>query len=625
MTQLNETASFVATMMLNSLLVGMLIAVGVYIALKLTRGASPRMRYLLVVISFLTAAALPFVIVLLPVGSAPLLTVIEHSSTENPQAVENYSSQLAPATFRPNSSEVESGLVVKVDSIARFLSHSSISIGLFSVWLIGASLLLGREVSGHFGAARARRTWRPASRDIRQRLSWPGNIPLFIDNRLGPCALGVIKPTVVMPSYIIDDLSTNASRQVARHELDHLKWRDPFMNSVMRVMRACLWPSLPLWYLEWAAVFEREAAADRSAIRTGSADLSPDMAALEYASTLLSIAKKRSEGNADRHHFLTATEAGREPGLEVRIRRLLAVSSRPRHAHLFLAVVTLLASAVAVILLPIAKVPTQANQTTSDAGRSIQVGNNPGFETGIVDEPLREALASTPAALSRVADTHRSDTNKEARMSRSAGAIDEESSVPIATIADAEEVPTPVASPAVNLDPFESRMAAVGYKDLSPRQLADMKAYAVGPAYVAEMVDSGYGGLSADMLIRFKWLAVNSAFIQEMKALGYDNLPPRTLADFRQYGVSSTYIREMRALVSGPISAEQLVSLRLYGASADFVRQLKGLGYERIGANQLIGMRLQGVTLAYIEEMRSRGIKELSLDNLIAMRMGINN
>jgi hypothetical protein len=53
MTLISETASFVAIMIFNLMMVGILISSGVAIALKFTRGASPRVRYVLVVISFL--------------------------------------------------------------------------------------------------------------------------------------------------------------------------------------------------------------------------------------------------------------------------------------------------------------------------------------------------------------------------------------------------------------------------------------------------------------------------------------------------------------------------------------------------------------------------------------------
>jgi hypothetical protein len=432
-----------------------------------------------------------------------------------------------------------------------------------------------------------------------------------------------------MPAYLIDDLGPRAARQVARHELDHLKWRDPLVNTVMRMIRACLWPSLALWYFNRAACLEREAAADRAGMQASSADLRPDMAALEYASTLLSIAKQSARGKPKRRFALVATEVGREPGLSDRVRRLMAISSRPKPGRSFLAVVTLLASGCAMAILPVAKVGWPNKLTTSDETPVTTFANNFGSEVVGAREHLRRGLVSSPGSSLLLSGKPPADSSNKRPMSHNAAVIDDGLTMgsaisPVAL--ETQTTQTPSSSLTANVDAydFESRMAAVGYRDLSPKQLADMKAYAVIPAYVAEMADAGYGGLSADMLIRFKSLAVSGGFIREMKALGYDNLSPQTLADFRQQGVSSRYIREMRALVSGPITAEQLVSLRFYGASSAFVHQIRALGYERVSADQLISMRFRGVTVFYIEEMRSRGFKELSVDDLIGMRMRRN-
>lgn len=686
MTLISETASFVAIMIFNLMMVGILISSGVAIALKLTRGASPRVRYVLVVISFLAAAVTPFVSALIPSRNPALPEVIERSNTEDSHETYNQSSRLDPIALQHDSSDLLHKIPVRtVESVARLLLNSSISMGLFLVWLIGAFLLLGREVIGHLRVARARRAWRPASSDIREQLSWPENIKLSIDNDFGPCVLGVMGPTVVLPAHLIGDFGPRAARQVARHELDHVKWRDPLMNTVMRLICACLWPILPLWYLHRAACLEREAAADRAVFKASSADVRPDITVLEYASTLLSIAKKGTEKKPKRRSVLTATEVGREPGLNDRVRRLMAISLRPKPGRSSLAVITLLTSVSAVAILPVAKLGSQNKQTTSEDGPARTFANNLGSEVGGAKEHLSSRLVSSPDSSLLLGGKPAADSSNKRPMSPNASAIDDDATVGSAMSPVTQETQTPSSSLSINVEAqdFQSRMAAVGYRDLSPSQLADMKAYAVSPAYVAEMVDSGYGGLSADMLLRFKslavssafiremkalgygnlsprmlvdfrqqavspayvaemadlgysglsadmllrfkWLAVSSAFIREMKALGYDNLNPQTLADFRQQGVSSTYIREMRSLVSGPIAAEQLVSLRLYGASTEFVRQIKALGYERVNADQLISMRLQGVTVAYIEDMRSRGFKDFSVDQLIGMRMRRGN
>ncbi|HEY5883422.1 MAG TPA: M56 family metallopeptidase [Pyrinomonadaceae bacterium] len=672
-----DIASLAATMLFNLFLVGTLISLTVFTTLRLTRNVSPRMRYLFVVISFTAATVVPFFIVLTSTQSEPFSSTIEHTHLENSRVVitgDHYPS-FDPMSPAPSASHALSTRISQTaDWLSNLLSNPIVSILVFSVWLIGTCLLLSREITGHVGAARARRAWREAGRLMKLRLSWPENIPLYIDNEFGPCALGIIRPRVVIPEHLLDDLDPLTAQQVARHELNHLKWRDPSLNTIMRMTRAFLWPSLPLWYLNRVAGLEREAAADKAAIEAPGVAL-PDLAALEYASTLISIARKRAGSGSRQRYSFAATEVGHLPGLNDRVRRLMAGPSKPRYANLFMAVVTLIISAGALTVLPVVKVASQKNFQTSRNGPSSQSSNAFGSEVHAVGKNRSSAIRNI---------SMRSEKELSSRSHVNPALLISELGTISATVSAVDqEIASPPVTANISVQDFESQMAAVGYKNLSPTQLADMKANAVGPwyvaemaasgytglpadmlirfkqlavnsayiqemkslgydklspgmlvdmkanavgpPYVAEMAASGYSGLSVDMLLRFKWLAVSSSYIQEMKSLGYEHLSPRTLADFRQQAVSSTFIREMRALVSGSISAEQLVSLRFYGATPQFISQLKALGYETFSAEQLISMRLHGVSVAYIEQVKSRSPRNLSIDDLIGMRMRNNN
>jgi beta-lactamase regulating signal transducer with metallopeptidase domain len=629
MTYYSELASFFIRIAINSILIGTPISVGIFIVLRLTRAAAPRARYLLTLIAFFAAAVLPFVVAVAPTAETPRHpTIVESSKTGSatiPGAaptvrIKAHQIEILPQNERSASS------VNLLDSLGRFLSRSSLSMGLFTVWLVGACLLLGREAASHLRVARARRQWIPASANIRARLAWPKDIPLFVDDEFGPCALGVLNSVIVLPARLVDELSLSAAQQIARHELDHLKWRDPFVHAAMRIVRASLWTSAPLWYLARATRLEREAASDRAAVNSMPGRLQPDIAALEYASTLISIARRCARVEGRRTHAWVATDVGNESGLNDRVRRLMAVSSRLTGTRLSLAFVTLLISASSLVVLPVARIESKRNENSEalrgqpqtaltdpirvEAKPAQAQSNKPGLSS-LNRRSLGEAQvgpASTP-----------SPTRPDAKVE------DVGLATPIAPSAATDSANTIQPTPDLQLEILKSRMAAVGYKDLTARQLADMRAYAVGPAYVTEMADSGYSGLSADMLIQFKWLAVSGSYIREMRALGYENLSPQTLLSFRQNAVSAEYIRQMRSRISGSISAEEMASLRFYGASIGFVDQLKQMGYANLNAGQLISMRLQGVSIAFIENLQAQGRKGLSADELIAMRLRGSN
>ena len=627
MTYYSELASLFVIIAVNLILIGTPIAVAIFVVLRLTRAVAPRARYLLTLTAFFAAAVLPFVVTVALRGETPRHpTTFESSNTDGatiphePPAVDIQASQIEVLRERERSVTP----VNLLNSLVHFLSRPSLSIGLFTLWLIGAGLLLGHEAGAHLRVAKARRQWMPANANIRARLSWPKDRPLFVDNEVGPCALGVLNSVVIFPAGIFDELSDSAAQQIARHELNHLKWRDPSVHAAMRIVRALLWPSAPLWYLARATGLEREAASDRAAINSMSGRVQPDIAAMDYASTLISIARLCARSEGRQRYSWIATDAGNESGLNERVQRLMAVSSRPSRAQLSLAFVTLLVSACCLVLLPVAKLESKPHENGDPPKEQQQTAlTNP---TRVEAEPLKDR-SQKPARFSP-GNSRTLGEAQEGLGSNSPAAADAVQgglAIPTAPIA-ATDSPNPI--PRVQdlrIEILKNQMATVGYTDLTSRQLADMLAYAVGPRYVAEMADSGYSGLSADMLIRFKWVAVSSSYIQEMKSLGYDNLSPEKMVRFREYAVSSDYIRQMRARISGSISGEQMVSLRFYGASTDFVDKLKQMGYANLNAEQLISMRLQGVSIAFIEGLVAQGRKGLSADELIAIRMGRSN
>ena len=622
MTYYSELSSIFVIIAVNSILIGTPIAVAIFVVLRLTRAVEPRARYLLTLTAFCAAAVLPFVVTAnMPAETPRHPTTVEGSNTDSATIPHESPAQASQIEFlqerEPNVAPVNI-----LNSLVQFLSRPLQSTGLFTLWLIGAGLLLGREVGGHLSVAKARRQWMPADANIRARLSWPKDVPLFVDNEFGPCAIGVLNPVVIIPAGILGELSDSAARQIARHELNHLKWRDPSVHAAMRIVRALLWPSASLWYLARATRLEREAASDRAAINSMSGRVQPDIAAMDYASTLVSIARRCARVEGRQRYSWIATDAGNESGLNERVQRLMAVSSRPSRAQLSLAFVTLLISACGLVLLPVARLESKLHENSDPPiGQQQTALTNP---TGVESEPPKNR-SKKPSAPSSVNSRKLGEAQQGAEpFPTQPGAAVEKPDSP-APVAATNSANTFQAVADLQLDILKREMAAVGYTDLTSRQLADMRAYAVGPRYVAEMADSGYSGLSADMLIRFKWVAVSSSYIREMKTLGYDNLSPQTMVRFREYAVTSDYIRQMRARISGSISGEQMVSLRFYGASTEFVDKLKQMGYASLNAEQLISMRLQGVSIAFIEGLVAQGRKNLSADELIAIRMGRSN
>jgi beta-lactamase regulating signal transducer with metallopeptidase domain len=357
----DEAVLFTVKLAVNLLFIGSTVTIGMIVAFRLGGITSARVRYLVAITIFFIAALLPIAATLNftrhqepPPVTAALNTNYQNISNRPGQS----RMAVQPSSLLESPGVTSTVLTNRVDSFVRLLTYSRLGGGFLVLWIAVAALLLGRESVGHAHLIRARRRWRLADATLRKQLTGTGRTLLYTDEHEGPCAVGLLRPVIVIPSHLFNQLSINELRCIAQHELSHARWRDPLANAVLRVMCALLWPSLPLWYLERVARREREVAADSAAINSSQSQSSSNTAA-DYASALILIAKH--SGHTARHprYKLLATEIGSRSGLEHRVRRLLMASPSPSLFRSSLAGFILSVGIAGITFLPIASQPSE--------------------------------------------------------------------------------------------------------------------------------------------------------------------------------------------------------------------------------------------------------------------------
>lgn len=371
-----NAAGFAVVLVINLMILGLPIVLGIALAFKLTRLSSPRGRYVIVVAAFFIVSLLPVVITLNayrePVSIlAPASDIRRLVSDTSPNAAhtDTTAAQLRPVrdTFDANSQS----LVSTFDLLLGLVIESWLAKAFLGVWIIIAALLLGSDALGHVRLARARRSWQPASEVLREELAWPKSVPLCIDERAGPCAVGLFRLAVVVPAQLLGDLPPGVLGSILRHELDHVKWHDPLINTLLRIVRALLWPSAPLWFLERVTRLEREAAADHAAITSLQSRDDYRALVIAYATALGSVAKRFARGSL-------MIEASGRSGLEERVCRLLAITSgRPSLVRLSLAGLILIVSFSGLTVLPVASHPSVLYGSVSSLSERQLEGDSP--------------------------------------------------------------------------------------------------------------------------------------------------------------------------------------------------------------------------------------------------------
>jgi beta-lactamase regulating signal transducer with metallopeptidase domain len=663
MTIFSELAIDAVRLAINSAIIGSLIALSAAAAFRLAPSLHPRIRYAIAVGAFLAAVIFPvFATFQIFDGNQPLTLVVQNSEIESPEKTRFESANdfaVRPSLNQtlnqnPSPAEAFSGEIPSKNPVIK-ISPTLSNIFLL-LWLIVAFLLLAREIFGHLSFAGKRRKWRAADESLCRELQIPENARVYLSDGESPLAIGVFRPAIVLPARLCDDVHVEMTRQIVRHELNHLQWRDPTVNALLRIVRALFWINPPLWFLERAARMEREAAADFAVVENDNFDAEK---IAEYANALVEMAKRDS--TARREFKFVAAEIGTRSGLEKRVRRLFQAPTRLNFLRRTLAVSAVCAGLSGTYFLPLAS-PANSSANALIVAESGAENFSPPTSTENIEPEILSLDNSSTLPPNRISESfaqtlrYITDQPEAERVENKLENIDagenlnetpqpglpsenanSENNAPVAPVNTGEysaavapappniETAPPTEQPApknYEAPPnfIRDGMASVGYPDLSDEEIAALKRVGASHFTVREFASVGYTNLPLKTLIRLRENGVSAAFIREMKASGYDNLSTEMLIDFRWHGVSAVYIREMASLGYGNLSAKTLVAFRRHSVSASYINEMRALVKGGISADEIVDMKWLAVSREFIGEFAAVGYKNLTANQLISMR-----
>jgi beta-lactamase regulating signal transducer with metallopeptidase domain len=134
---------------------------------------------------------------------------------------------------------------------------------------VGVALaLLGIALASRRRASSALRGARPARESV-ARLA--AGVPVVEHDVLGPAVVGLFRPRIVMPSPLVESLAEEEVASVLRHEVAHVRRRDPVVRALVQVATFAAWPVLPAWLAAWWLRGLVEQACDERALEGGGA------------------------------------------------------------------------------------------------------------------------------------------------------------------------------------------------------------------------------------------------------------------------------------------------------------------------------------------------------------------
>jgi beta-lactamase regulating signal transducer with metallopeptidase domain len=108
----------------------------------------------------------------------------------------------------------------------------------------------------------------PALLDVRLRETLARNqssrpVALCTSDRVQvPTAIGLVNPAVVIPGWVMQELSSDELNQILLHELAHLRRWDDWTNLAQKVIKALFFFHPAVWWIEKRVSLEREMACD---------------------------------------------------------------------------------------------------------------------------------------------------------------------------------------------------------------------------------------------------------------------------------------------------------------------------------------------------------------------------
>ena len=305
----------------------------------------------------------------------PSATTIETEARAMPPAIER------PTAVLPQTPVVSSTSTHAVGSVKSFELPAWRAM-LASGFLIAAGLNLAWLALGAVEAARLLRSARRATSRLPSLLARVGGdrrcgVSVRLSTRIDlPVAIGVMRPTIVLPEDFAEREPDERLESAIAHELAHIRNGDLRWLAVLRLLNVLLFAQPLFWWLRRAIAADQEALADAAA-----STLHGD-GRLAYAETLVGWARS-SVGRRPGALATAALALWQRPSLlERRVRVLLdpefrvepAVSRRWRLATVSLGLVGALALSFLTVR-PIAataqvmKAPTNQNSVPSPASR----------------------------------------------------------------------------------------------------------------------------------------------------------------------------------------------------------------------------------------------------------------
>lgn len=167
---------------------------------------------------------------------------------------------------------------------------------------------------------------------------------------------------------------------------------------------------------------------------------------------------------------------------------------------------------------------------------------------------------------------------------------------------------------------FLSSLNTMGYKSISADEAIELANNGVSAEYIKGLNSSGYPNVPLKEAIELRNHGVNAEYLNEMRQAGFTNLPLDKFVEMRDHGVSVSYINELKKEGVTNLSAEKAIEYKDQSFDVNFLKGLREAGYSNTTVEEAMEARNHGVNITYINNLKKFGFKNLSLDKITELR-----
>ena len=248
-----------------------------------------------------------------------------------------------------------------------------------------------------------------------------------------PTALGLVKPAIVIPAWVMQELSADELNQILLHEIAHLRRWDDWTNLAQKLVKALFFFHPAVWWIEKKVSLEREMACD-------DAVLAETASPRAYAECLAHLAEKTL---IQRSIAFAQAALGKIHQTSLRVAQILDANRPTGNGRSWKPAVSLVAVFAMTCVVGIARAPRLI--AFSDSGTSLVSAS--AIDSSVDQVAARRMLARTPI----VNVSAKLEPQRKTRLTPAK----------ISTLANHSKSETPATAPAIQSVPLEQQSASL--------------------------------------------------------------------------------------------------------------------------------------------------------------------